>query len=51
MARPIDDGSFIEQRVQKSCWGVTAWTVLALGGAFALIYILGGFDPTVIASR
>lgn len=51
MASPIEDSSFTHKRVQKSCWGVTAWTVLALGGAFALVYMLGGFDPGAIAVR
>jgi lipid-A-disaccharide synthase-like uncharacterized protein len=25
-----------------------AWTVLALGSVLALVYMLGGFDPSVV---
>ncbi len=36
--------------VRKSCWGVTAWTVLALGGALALVYVFGGADAAQTAA-
>jgi len=29
----------MDENVQKSCWGVTVWTVLALGGALALFML------------
>ena len=41
----------MEEQIERSCWGVMTWTVLALGGVLALVYLLGGFEPTVIASR
>ena len=41
----------MEKQIEKSCWGTMTWTVLALGSVLALVYLLGGFEPTVIASR
>ncbi|ADZ70244.1 hypothetical protein SL003B_1818 [Polymorphum gilvum SL003B-26A1] len=32
---------FMDENVQKSCWGVTVWTVIVLGGMFALIMLFG----------
>ncbi len=34
----------MEERAHKSCWGVTVWTVVALGGVLALVILFGGFD-------
>ncbi|WP_277914620.1 hypothetical protein [Polymorphum gilvum] len=31
----------MDENVQKSCWGVTVWTVIVLGGMFALIMLFG----------
>ncbi len=41
----------MEQQVQKSCWSTMAWTVVALGSVLALVYLFGGFDASVVASR
>ncbi len=32
----------MEETVQKSCWGVTARTVIGFVGLLALIYLFGG---------
>lgn len=29
------------------CWRVTAWSLAAMAAAFALVYLLGGFDTAV----
>ena len=34
----------MEENVQKSCWGVTVWTVVALGGVLALVALFGGAE-------
>ncbi len=40
---------YMEESVQKSCWGVMTWTVLALGGVMAFVYLFGGFDVGAVA--
>ncbi len=46
LGAPLETNNRIlmDQDVQKSCWSVTVWTVLALGGALALIYLVGESD-------
>lgn len=34
----------MEENVQKSCWGVTVWTVLAVAAALALIVLFNDAD-------
>jgi len=34
----------MDENIQKSCWGVTIWTVVALGGVLALLTLFGGAD-------
>ena len=34
----------MEDQVQKSCWGVTAWAVLLVGAVLAMVYVFGGAD-------
>ncbi|TWI80029.1 hypothetical protein JM93_04141 [Roseibium hamelinense] len=34
----------MDENVQKSCWGVTVWTVLAVGGALALLVLFNDVD-------
>lgn len=42
--------NFMDEQVQKSCWGVTAWVVLLAGGALALMYVFGGdVTPATVA--
>ncbi len=42
----------MEGEVQKSCWGVMAWTIVLLGGVLLVVGLLGGFEAsTVIASQ
>lgn len=40
---------YMEESVQKSCWGVMTWTVVALGGVMAFVYLFGGFDVGAVA--
>ncbi len=40
----------MEENVQKSCWGIAAWTVLALGGILSLVYLFGGADAAHTAA-
>lgn len=40
----------MDENVQKSCWGVAVWTVLALGGALSLIFLFGGADAAQTAA-
>ncbi|MEP0232406.1 hypothetical protein [Roseibium sp.] len=35
---------FMDENVQKSCWGVTVWTVLALGGALAMLVLFNDVE-------
>lgn len=41
----------MDEQVQKSCWGVTAWAVFLAGGILALMYVFGGdvSSATVVA--
>lgn len=39
-----DQRVFMDENVQKSCWGVTVWTVIALGGALALLILFNDVD-------
>ncbi|ODN70327.1 hypothetical protein A6302_02361 [Methylobrevis pamukkalensis] len=41
----------MDDHVQKSCWGVTTWTVVALGSVLVLAYLLGGFETVAVAAR
>ncbi|WP_268926550.1 hypothetical protein [Methylobrevis albus] len=41
----------MEEHVQKSCWGVATWTVLALGSVLVLAYLLGGFEAVAVAAN
>ncbi|WP_256372708.1 hypothetical protein [Roseibium sp. RKSG952] len=34
----------MEENVNKSCWGVTIWTVAAIGGALALLVLFNDVD-------
>ena len=38
----------MENQNVTACWRITAWTLLAAATAIALIYLLGGFEPTVL---
>lgn len=37
----------MEKQSNASCWGVMAWTIVALGGVFALVHLIGGFGAEV----
>lgn len=39
----------MDENVQKSCWGVTVWTVLALGGALALLVLFNDAETATQA--
>ncbi|WP_280116327.1 hypothetical protein [Pannonibacter tanglangensis] len=39
----------MDENVQKSCWGVTAWTVLVLGGMLALIMLFADAETATTA--
>ncbi|GGE83226.1 MULTISPECIES: hypothetical protein [Stappia] len=39
----------MDENIQKSCWGVTAWAVVLAGGALALLYVFGSSDVTQTA--
>ncbi|WP_349357327.1 hypothetical protein [Stappia sp.] len=44
----------MEDQVQKSCWGVTAWAIVLAGGVLALMYVFGGADvgpATIVAAQ
>lgn len=34
----------MDEQVQKSCWGAAVWTVVALGGALALLVLFSDVD-------
>lgn len=35
------DGVGMNDKVEKSCWGVATWTLVAVGGGVALLYLFG----------
>lgn len=35
---------FMDENVQKSCWGVTVWTVVAVGAALALVVLFNDVE-------
>ncbi|WP_417688877.1 hypothetical protein [Roseibium sp.] len=40
--------------MQKSCWGVTVWTVVALGGALAMLVLFNDVESAqqaVVAAK
>lgn len=34
----------MDENAPKSCWAVTVWTVVALGGAFALLVLFNDVE-------
>jgi len=34
----------MDEHVQKSCWGVTIWTILAVGAALGLVVLFNDFE-------
>ncbi|CUA98350.1 Uncharacterised protein [Pannonibacter phragmitetus] len=40
---------FMDENVQKSCWGVTAWTVIVLGGMLALVMLFADAETAKTA--
>jgi hypothetical protein len=36
----------MDQHAGRSCWGWTAWALAFCAVAFAVVYLLGGFDVT-----
>lgn len=42
----------MDEQVQKSCWGVTAWAVLLAGAVLAMAYVFGGAEtvPATVAA-
>lgn len=40
---------FMDENVQKSCWGVTVWTVLVLGGMLALVMLFADAETAKTA--
>lgn len=47
----VMEQDLMDDNVQKSCWGVTTWTVVALGSVLVLAYLLGGFETVAIAAK
>jgi hypothetical protein len=41
----------MDEHVRKSCWGVTTWTVVALGSVLVLAYLLGGAEAVAVAAN
>jgi len=41
----------MDKSIKTSCWGVMAWTAVALGGVLGLVHLLGGFPVAEIAMR
>lgn len=35
---------------QKSCWGVTAWAVVAFAGVIAVAWLFGGHEVVALAT-
>ncbi|MGH6763170.1 MAG: hypothetical protein ACRECW_16475 [Phyllobacterium sp.] len=41
----------MDERVQKSCWGITAWAVVGFAGLMFIIYLAGtSGTATVVAA-
>ncbi|SKA33494.1 hypothetical protein SAMN05428963_11630 [Consotaella salsifontis] len=41
---------FMEDSVQKSCWGVTLWTVAAFMAILALAFLFDSVQPIAVAA-
>ena len=40
----------MDETVQKSCWGVTAWAVAAFAGVILLAWLFGGAETAAVVA-
>ena len=43
-------GPFMDDTVQKSCWGVTAWAVAAFASVILLAWLFGGTETVSVVA-